>query len=62
MNKKKYAIIGNPVAHSMSPVLHNYWFNKYEIDAEYLLLNIKSDQIQNVINQIKQKIISGINR
>jgi|TARA_B110000881_G_C18556753_1_gene507391 shikimate dehydrogenase len=61
MNKKKYAIIGNPVAHSLSPVLHNYWFNKYKINAEYSLLNIRSDQIQNVINQIRQKIISGIN-
>ena len=31
---KKYAIIGNPVSHSMSPILHNYWFNKYNISAE----------------------------
>ena len=29
MNKKLFAIIGSPVAHSLSPVLHNYWFKKY---------------------------------
>ena len=29
MRKKLFGIIGNPVTHSLSPVLHNYWFNKY---------------------------------
>ena len=35
MNKKSFAIIGNPIAHSLSPVLHNYWFKKYNIKGEY---------------------------
>ena len=30
MKKKSFAIIGDPIAHSLSPVLHNYWFNKYK--------------------------------
>ena len=38
---KKYGIIGNPIKHSLSPVLHNYWFKKYKIDAEYSILEIK---------------------
>ena len=25
--------------HSLSPILHNYWYKKYNIDAEYSLLN-----------------------
>ena len=33
--KKKFGIIGNPIKHSLSPVLHNYWFKKYDIDAIY---------------------------
>ena len=39
MKKTKYAIIGNPISHSLSPTLHNYWFNKYNINAEYELLD-----------------------
>ena len=35
MNKKSFAIIGNPIAHSLSPVLHNYWFKKYKIEAVF---------------------------
>ena len=35
--KKNFGIIGNPIKHSLSPLLHNYWFKKYNIDANYLL-------------------------
>ena len=32
---KKYFIIGNPVEHSLSPKIHNYWFKENRIDAIY---------------------------
>ena len=41
MSKNKFVIIGNPISHSLSPVMHNYWFKKYKINAYYDLLNIK---------------------
>ena len=33
--KKKYLVIGNPIDHSLSPKLHNYWLKKNNIDAIY---------------------------
>ena len=30
---KKYLVVGNPVDHSLSPQLHNYWIKKNNIDA-----------------------------
>ena len=59
--KKKYSIIGNPISHSLSPVLHNYWFNKYGIDAEYSILNVKDSELQDLVKQIRNKSYSGIN-
>ena len=59
--KKKYAIIGNPIKHSLSPTLHNYWFKKYNIDCEYEMVKIEASEIENVIDKIKSKRISGIN-
>mgnify|MGYP001157409016 FL=1 len=61
MKKIKFAIIGNPISHSLSPTMHNYWFDKYNIKAEYELLNTEESEIQNVINKIKDKEIKGIN-
>jgi shikimate dehydrogenase len=58
---KKFGIIGNPIKHSLSPVLHNYWFEKYKINANYSLLNIAEDELSNVVNKIRDKDIEGIN-
>ena len=32
---KKFLVIGNPIEHSLSPKLHNYWIKKNNIDAIY---------------------------
>ena len=32
---KKYLVIGNPIDHSLSPKLHNYWIKKNKIEASY---------------------------
>ena len=32
---KKYLVIGNPIEHSLSPKLQNYWIKNYNIDAIY---------------------------
>ena len=61
MKKKSFAIIGNPIAHSLSPVLHNYWFNKYNIEASYSLLDIKEEGIKKVVKKIRDKELNGIN-
>ena len=59
--KKKFGIIGNPIKHSLSPVLHNYWFRKYKIDAAYSLLNVQDKELGEVIKKIKNKELNGIN-
>ena len=61
MKKTKFALIGNPVSHSLSPIMHNYWFNKYNINAEYQPLNINESEIEKVIGKVKDKEIKGIN-
>ena len=58
---KKFGIIGNPIEHSLSPTLHNYWFKKYKIDANYSIINVGEDDLSKVVEKIRKKNLSGIN-
>ena len=58
---KKFGIIGKPIRHSLSPVLHNYWFKKYKIDANYSIINIKESELGDIVMKIKNKKLNGIN-
>ena len=57
MKKKSYGIIGSPISHSLSPVLHNYWFEKYNIKANYSLLNVDEKDLKDVTEKIRNKDI-----
>ena len=61
MKEKIFAIIGKPLSHSLSPLMHSYWYKKYNIKAKYESIEIDQNQIKNVIDKIKKKEISGIN-
>ena len=52
---KKYLVIGNPVEHSLSPQLHNYWIKKNNIDAIYEKKKLDENELQNLIFEIKKK-------
>jgi len=58
---KKYLVIGNPVEHSLSPKLHNYWIKKNNIEAVYDKKQINESDIKFVIDEIKNEKINGIN-
>ena len=58
---KKYLVIGNPIEHSLSPKLHNYWIKKNKIDAIYDKKLINEGDIENLVSQVKKEHIHGIN-
>jgi shikimate dehydrogenase len=42
---RKAAVIGWPIAHSRSPLIHNYWLKHYGIDGEYLRLPVRPEEV-----------------
>ena len=58
---KKFLVIGNPIEHSLSPALHNYWIKNNGINAIYEKLQLNEDELEQIILQVKEKKINGIN-
>jgi shikimate dehydrogenase len=58
---KKFFVIGNPIEHSLSPILHNHWIKTYGIDAIYEKQKLNEDELEKFILQLREKKINGIN-
>ena len=58
---KKYLVIGNPIEHSLSPKLHNYWIKENKINAIYNKKKIGKNDLKSIVSEVKKKKINGIN-
>ena len=58
---KKYLVIGNPIEHSLSPQLHNYWIKKNNIHATYDTKKLNDSDVKDILYEIKNGKIDGIN-
>lgn len=59
--KKLFAVIGDPIAHSMSPLMHNDLFQHYGIDAHYHAFAIKEKNLQDAVKGFRAIGLSGFN-
>ena len=58
---KKFIVIGNPIDHSLSPKLQNYWLKQNNINAVYDKIKLEEIEIKEIIQDIKKQKISGCN-
>ncbi len=58
---KKYLVIGNPISHSLSPKLHNHWIKQNGLDAIYDKKKLNDNELENLISDVKQGHINGVN-
>jgi shikimate dehydrogenase len=56
-----YGVIGDPIAHSMSPLMHNSAFHDNGINAEYVKFHVKKEQLPEAILGMKALGIKGVN-
>jgi len=57
--KKTYGLIGYPVKHSLSPLMHNAAFKHLEINAEYRLFEVSPSDLEDFL--LNRKEVSGFN-
>lgn len=58
---KKACVIGWPVSHSRSPLIHNYWLRKYGIDAVYEKKAVEPENVAQFIANLAASEFVGCN-
>jgi len=58
---KKFLVIGNPIEHSLSPKLHNYWIKKNNLDGIYGKLETYENDLPELCKSIKKGELDGLN-
>ncbi len=58
---KKYGIVGHPLGHSLSPIIHNTSFQELSLNSVYLPLHVELQFISNLANSLKTLDFSGVN-
>jgi len=62
-NKKpiKAGIIGWPIGHSRSPLIHRYWLEKYRLDGSYDALAVRPEELEQILRGLVGQGFAGVN-
>ena len=59
---KKYLVIGNPIGHSLSPLIHNHWMKKHHLfDSIYEKRKVEEKDLMNIVREVRDNEIVGVN-
>lgn len=57
----KACVIGHPISHSKSPVIHNYWLKKYSIEGSYSSIDVSKEKLEETIKDVISSGYTGFN-
>ena len=58
---KRACVIGWPIEHSRSPLIHNYWIRQYKLDAEYGREAVKPEELPGFVRSLRERGYVGCN-
>ena len=53
-------VIGDPISHSRSPMLHGYWLDEYQIDGALVPLNVSSENLAEAVKALPKLGFAGV--
>lgn len=56
----RFAVVGDPVAHSRSPAIHNAAFAAAHVEAEFEFVHLPADQFEQVVDALKSGLLDGV--
>ncbi len=60
-DKANTGVIGHPISHSKSPIIHNYWLKKYGIEGQYVAIDIPCEDLKSRVQQLINESYRGFN-
>ena len=58
---KRAGVIGWPVSHSRSPLIHGYWLKRYGIDGSYVRQPVEPEDVANFLSTLRERGFAGCN-
>ncbi len=58
---KKFLVIGNPINHSLSPKLQNFWIKNNKLDAIYGKLEAHENDLSELCKNLREGVLDGLN-
>lgn len=58
---KVCGVIGDPIEHTLSPIIHNAAFSTLQLDYVFLAFRVKRDEIENAVNGLRSLNMHGLN-
>jgi shikimate dehydrogenase len=58
---KKAAVLGHPIAQSLSPRLHDYWLKQHGIEGNYTAIETTPNQLKSTLIKVQEEGYSGVN-
>ena len=57
----KFLVIGNPIEHSLSPSIHNYWFKKYNFANHfYEKKKVNTEDLGKIVDALRKNELKGV--
>lgn len=54
-------VIGHPIAHSRSPILHRHWLRRFGLQGFYIPMDVASDDLESVLRTLPKAGFVGVN-
>lgn len=58
---KRAAVIGWPISHSRSPMIHGYWLKRYGIEGDYSKIAVKPEDAEAFLRSLAERGLAGCN-
>ena len=58
---KKFAVLGHPISHSLSPKIHQYFASQFGIHLVYQRIDVESTHFKKTLSDLKQEGYEGLN-